>query len=627
MHQSPSYVRYVRRYALFCALFFLLLTRFAPAADSTAAAPLSEERNAQNLGGAESSFVPLSLHENEGEKGAALETAADAEDEGLAQILADGKKLLGEKNWAEAKIHFESALRKHPEYRELGPYYLKSRAHLEIESRYADESFCGFLADTDKDEILQLCAEVLNNIEAWHVDAPDWRALFQMGMDSFAVALSEDAFLRQNRVPDAYREKLLPYAESLIEYSRSFHIVSRTDLSAGMLKIAETVQQNTGISGIAVIMEILCGMVNSLDAYSAYLTRGQINDIYSMIDGHFVGLGVYIEIDAPHEAMLITKVIPGSPAYESGLTGGDRILAVDGRPISRFDTPESAGALLQGPEGSRIALRIQSGGLEPRDVEIVRRTFDVPSVEDVRLIDSAERKIGYFRINTFQKTTVDEVRRETAALMERGISCLIIDLRNNPGGLLDKAVDLSNLFLENGTIVRTRGRMNERIERADAREVCRVPLILLIDENSASAAEIFAGAIQENGRGLIVGAQSFGKGTVQAIIQLGSRRRSELIAGLRLTTEKFYSPRGRSYSGVGVLPDVAVENEYAVARPLDEESTAAAVADGTNPDDDPCLRAALRQADSIAARRGSIPAPSLPRENASAMLPVSLERN
>ena len=627
MHQSPSNVR---RYALLGALFFLLLTRFAPAAETPAFTPFSDEQNALNLSAAESSFTPLSLHENEeGEKNAVLETAADAENESVAQILADGKKLLDEKNWAEAKIHFESALRKHPEYRELHPYYLKSRAHLEIESRYADESFCGFLADTDKDEILQLCAEVLGNIETWHVDAPDWRALFQLGMESFVVALSEDAFLQQNRVPDAYRKKLIPYADSLIEYSRSFHIVSRTDLSAGMLKIAETVQQNTGISGIAVIMEILCGMVNSLDAYSAYLTRGQINDIYSMIDGHFVGLGVYIEIDAPHEAMLITKVIPGSPAYESGLTGGDRILAVDGRPISRFDTPESAGTLLQGPEGSRIALRVQSGDLAPRDMEIVRRTFDIPSVENVRMLNSDDRKIGYFRINTFQKTTVDEVRHETAALLEQGMTCLIIDLRNNPGGLLDKAVDLSNLFLENGTIVRTRGRMNERIERADAREFCRVPLILLIDENSASAAEIFAGAIQENGRGLIVGAQSFGKGTVQAIIQLGSRRRSDLIAGLRLTTEKFYSPRGRSYSGVGVLPDVAVENEYAVARPLDEEPADKPAADAENPDADPCLRAALNQAGIITARRrGSMtPTPPLPGEKAAAMLPVSLERN
>ena len=603
MHQSPSLFR---RIAVYCVLWFLLSSGFAPAADTSPLVPTNLRWKEENLPD--------------------LSDAAPEQENDLERLLAEGRKLLDEKNWAEAKSLFEAALRHHPEHRELTPYYLKSRAHLEIEARYADSSFCAFLADTDKEEILQLCDEVLNNIQTWHVDAPDWHELFRMGMESFAIALEEDAFLRQNRVPDRYREKLIPYAQSLVEYSGTFHVTSRNDLAESLLKIAETVQKNTDISGIAVFMEILCGMVNSLDAYSAYLTCGQITDFYSMIDGHFVGLGVYIDIDAARGAMLITKVIPGSPAYESGLIDGDLILAVDGRMIHGDDSPEAAGALLQGPEGSRVALRVQSGELPPRDMEVVRRRFDIPSVEDVRLLDSAAGKMGYFKINTFRKTTVDEVRRETAALMEHKITCLIIDLRNNPGGLLDKAIELSDLFLENGTIVRTRGRMNERIERADAREVCRVPLVLLIDENSASSAEIFAGAIQENGRGTVVGSRSFGKGTVQAIIELGSRRRNGLVAGLRLTTEKFYSPRGRSYSGVGVQPDIDITQStgYVAARPIEADQIAANTASAH--DSDPCLAAALQEAEKIAARQQTPPRQSFPTENAAAMLPVSLER-
>ena len=562
-------------------------------------------------------FVPVSSAPPTLRAAAPEETAAEIEalaanDDETSPILEEGRALLNNKNWAQARNLFEDGLKKHPDQAEMRRLYLISRAHLEIETRYTETSFCRFLAETNRAEILYLCDETFNNIQTWHVDAPDWSDLFHMGLDSMVIAFSEEAFLRQNRVAEKDYESLAQYGAALREQARTFPVRNRSELKNAMLKVGETVQRKTGVSGISVIMELLCGMVNSLDSYSAWLTRNQIADLYSMIDGHFVGLGVYVEAESVKDALLISKVIVGSPAAEAGLADGDLILSIDGQPI----VPEKAGSLLQGVENSRVRLLVRSGENSPREIVVTRRSFDFPSVEQSQLVESENGvRIASFRINAFQKTTVDEVRRELAEFQKQKAQCLVIDLRNNPGGLLDKAVELSNLFLENGTIVRTRGRVSERIERADGREVCRVPLILLIDENSASAAEIFAGAIQENGRGTVVGTRSFGKGTIQAIIQIGGYRHPEPLAGMRLTTEKFYSPRGRAYSGVGVEPDIDIAQRYEVARP--ENITAAQAAQ--NPQDktvepaepsrptDVCMDTAVELADKIVTGRAAQP--------------------
>ena len=531
-------------------------------------------------------------------------TDVSSEDEAV-RLYKNGETFLAEGKWQDAKVYYEKALKKYPENGDFLHAYLFSRAHLEVENRYRDASFCQFLARTNKEEVMSLCDDVLKNIQTWYVDAPDWNTLFSLGMVSLKIALTEQDFLRQNRVPVEYDARLPQYGDELIRYAAQWEISSREELLKRMLHIAESVQRNVNISGISVLMEILCGMVNSLDAYSAYLTEGQINDIYSMIDGHFIGLGVYIESKWQNDALLISKVIPGSPAAEAGLAGGDRILEIDGRAVTEEKTPEEAGTLLQGPEGTEIDLKVQTRDQAPRRVTVLRKSFDIPSVEDVKYLPvSDQRKIGFFKINAFQKTTVDEVKQTLARFNRGGLDCLIIDLRNNPGGLLDKAVELSDLFLDSGTIVRTKGRSSDQTETAHSGVLCRVPLVLLLDENSASAAEIFAGAIQENGRGVVVGTPSFGKGTVQVIIQLAGARSDRLLAGLRLTTEKFYSPRGRSYSGVGVIPDIDITGTYAAARPesakavsLDE--SARPKVQSLSPVSDVCLSRAIEETETL----------------------------
>jgi len=584
MLKSPNPIRLNGKFSMYCGILLVFglatLTAglnaavpFTPAAFTPSASESASDslfsRSSAYAPPVQESPVPESLVPVDSPLTAAdplpLSTAVLEEpSDPAAEIIREGQELITEKNWPEAKSLLEDGIKKNPDQPRMKNLYLECRAHVEVEVRYHDRSYCTFLAETNKEEITYLSDAVLENIERWHVDAPDWGQLFHLGMKSFAVALTEDAFLRQNRVPNDIWDKLPKYGAEMVQYADRMGTNSKEQLKRNLFVVAESVQKNTRISGISVIMEILCGMVNSLDTYSAWLTSGQINDVFSLIDGHFVGLGVYIDTLASPDSLLVTKVIPRSPAEEVGLTAGDRIKTIDGSAA----IGEEGAELLQGEEGSRVVLEIMTPDNSVRTVSIIRRAFDFPSVEEVNIVDNeAGGRVGTLKINTFQKSTVTEMREQLVQFQKAGVDSIVIDLRDNPGGLLDKAIELSNLFLENGTIVRTRGRQSEQVRRADAREVCSLPMVILIDENSASAAEIFAGAMQENGRAVVVGTTSYGKGTIQAIIQLENRQSDHLLAGLRLTTEKFYSPKGRAYSGVGVTPDIDLSGRYTAARP------------------------------------------------------------
>jgi len=192
---------------------------------------------------------------------------------------------------------------------------------------------------------------------------------------------------------------------------------------------------------------------------------------------------------------------------------------------------------------------------------MTRRTVDVPSVEDVHMLD-ATAGIAYLKLDTFPARSAAELEQGLWTLHRQGMKTLVMDVRDNPGGLLTAAIEVSNKFVPTGVIVSTRGRNETDNSRTEAQgvNVWKVPLIVLIDEHSASASEIFAAAIQENDRGLIVGRQSYGKGTVQTLFPLSS-----ISAGLRLTTAKFYSPRGREMAESGVAPDVVVSESHHTA--------------------------------------------------------------
>ncbi len=220
-----------------------------------------------------------------------------------------------------------------------------------------------------------------------------------------------------------------------------------------LTEAARQAERRCGIPASAILFEALCSAASLLDIYSCYLTPQQLKEILSQIEGNFVGLGV--ELKGEDGALVIVRVIPGSPAEAVGLCPGDRIVAIGDQPTEKLPT-EVAADLLQGPEGSLVALKVVSPGQPPREVWVRRRQVEVPSIEGARLLDPASG-VAYIRISTFQKSTPRELDRALWSLYYQGMRSLIIDLRGNPGGLLTSAVESADRFLERGVIVYTRG--------------------------------------------------------------------------------------------------------------------------------------------------------------------------
>lgn len=479
----------------------------------------------------------------------------------VTELLHRGRQLEQQRRWGEALAHYEDAARQYPNETELRQRFDSARLHYDLERRYADRSFCEMVGRLSPERAVNLYGQVLLKIESHYVDVPHWNDLVDRGVRGFVMALGEPTFVNRN-VPEQNRQAIDAFRQELSRSLGSRNINSRLDARDAVAAAAQSAQQRLGISPSVVVLEYLCGATNSLDAYSAYLTPDQLNDVYAQIEGNFVGLGV--ELKAQDGALIIVRVIPGSPAEEGGVRAGDRILSVDGQSTAALTTDQAAN-LLQGADGSVAALTLAGQNESPRQLTVRRRVVEVPSIEQVGIIDK-QYGIGYFRLTCFQKTTARDLDVALWKLHREGMKSLVIDVRGNPGGLLVSAVEVVDRFVDRGVIVSTRGRstLEDATYSAHDQGKWRMPLVVIVDQDSASAAEIFAGAIRDYQRGKIVGVRSFGKGSVQGIFPL-----EESTAGLRLTTAKFYSPKNKPYSGIGVEPDFPVQRVRVAAKPID----------------------------------------------------------
>lgn len=494
----------------------------------------------------------------------------------LGELLRRGQQLETERRWGDALAHYEDAVRQFPEEPSLERRFELSRLHYDLGRRYSDPTFCNCLSQLAIDQALELYNDLLLKIQAHYVDTPDWKHLVDRGMNDLDVALSEAAFVSRNLRESAY-PGIDVFRDELRRTLGPRPIQNRGDAYEAARVAAVLAQARLGIAPAAVVLEFACGATNALDPYSSYLTPGQLGEVYSQIEGNFVGLGV--ELKAADRDLLVVRVIPNSPAQRGGILSGDRIIAVGDRLVRNFPM-EQAANFLQGPAGSIAEVSVVTPGQEPRRLAIPRQRVDVPSIDDVRIVDPSQG-VAYLKLVCFQKNTSRDLDLALWQLHREGMRVLIIDLRGNPGGLLSAAVDVVDKFVDRGIIVSTRGRNSQEDFTYSAREdgTWRVPLVLLIDQDSASAAEILAGAIRDHHRGTIVGVRSYGKGSVQGIFPLNVAN-----CGVRLTTAKFYSPAGRPFSRVGVEPNVVVRQ---VAKPAEN---------GISPADDAVLGAALQQA-------------------------------
>ncbi|MGQ9637158.1 MAG: S41 family peptidase [Thermodesulfobacteriota bacterium] len=296
------------------------------------------------------------------------------------------------------------------------------------------------------------------------------------------------------------------------------------------------------------------GMVETLDPHSAFLPPNLYKEMQEETKGRFEGIG--IEITLKEGVLTVVAPIENTPAFKAGIQAGDQIIKIEGEPTKNLTLIECV-KRLRGPKGSKVTITIMREGVtKPKEITLIR---DVIPVRSVRY-EILDKSYGYIRISQFQEKTTnefDKALKELETNAQEGLKGLILDLRNNPGGLLDQAVKVADRFIESGLIVSVEGRKEESKMRFNATrqedDLTRYPLVVLVNGGSASGAEIVAGAIQDHGRGILLGTQTFGKGSVQTIFSLKDG------SGLRLTTARYYTPKGRSIQAKGIVPDIIVK--------------------------------------------------------------------
>src|SRR5580658_6213136 len=343
--------------------------------------------------------------------------------------------------------------------------------------------------------------------------------------------------------------------------------------------VLELVRSNyvDDVSDDTLVEGAINGMLTALDPHSNYLNAKNFNDMKVQTRGEFGGLG--IEVSMENGLIKVVSPIDDTPAAHAGLKPGDLITHLDGAPVQGMTLPEAV-EKMRGPINSEVTLRIRRTGKDPFDVKLTRATIKIQSVRSHLEGDN----IGYVRITSFTEQTDVGLANAMKNLKQQAgnkLAGVVLDLRNNPGGLLDQAVAVSDAFLEKGEIVSTRGRRADDAQRYNAHPgdiTGGLPMVVLINGGSASASEIVAGALQDHHRAILLGTRSFGKGSVQTIIPLPGH------GAMRLTTARYYTPSGRSIQAKGIDPDIVVEAAK-IEHPAGDASAVAKKTDDNKDDD------------------------------------------
>ena len=458
------------------------------------------------------------------------------------------------RQWAKAIEHYEDALEQWPDNEQLVYGLRRSKIHFAVERRYSDGSFEQALLKKSRGDALALFDDVLEQIRAYYVTPVGATAFVAHGTESLYLALANPKFIERN-LRGVSGERIEQMRTVLKERYWNKPISRQGEARGVVEQVCDNARRLLGTPDAPIIMEYIFGGCNSLDDYSSYLTPDRLDDLYGNIEGEFVGLGIEMKAEAGN-GMLLVNILPESPAAEGGLRRGDYIVDIDGADCRNMTTDEAA-KLLRGRTGSHVHLSyLVVGATSPNQREFVRRAVQVKSIPVAKIVDTANG-IGYIKMIGFQKSSPRELDEALNKLKDQGMRSLIWDLRDNPGGLLNVAAATLDRFISSGVLVTTRGRegVADQTETFNAypQGTWKLPLVLLVDGNSASASEIVAGAIRDHKRGTIVGRKTYGKWSVQTVIDIRDR------TGLRLTTAKFYSPKGENLSKVGVKPDILVE--------------------------------------------------------------------
>jgi len=434
------------------------------------------------------------------------------------------------------------------------------KLQLRISSRYQDPKMLSLLNSTNMRQMASLFLEVSQTIDARHVSPTSYEMRTVAALNGLLQALGNPEFLKVAGARGS-DTNLQQATDSVRKYRDQLELQparSAEEAMGVMQWVANTLNQQLGIRQEIVALEFLNATLDSLDKYSSFMPNkvgnapsAQANVSTAGLEERIVGVG--IEMKKHDNGALIMGTVEGGSAAEAGLKRGDVLTQIGNQPLTGMGLNQIA-ELVSGPAGSTVEIQIDRAG-QKYGATLERRSVYVSSVAGAQMVD-ASHKVGYVKLKQFSESSAEDLEKAMWKLYNAGMNSLVIDLRGNPGGLLTESIQVSDLFLPSGVIVSTKGRnaSDNTTETAKRAKTWNLPLVVLVDENSASASEIFAAAIQDNARGVVVGRHSYGKGTVQTHFPLTT------VSGvLKLTTAKFYAPSGREMAGAGVTPDYVVK--------------------------------------------------------------------
>lgn len=459
-----------------------------------------------------------------------------------------------------------------------------------IEYRYADPLAVQLGRSSNMGSATNLLIETSNLIDSRHVSPVGYEARTAAALQGVATAIGTESFMRAAGV-NASPTQVSIVQEQLRQLA-SRPARSSSESVGQMQQAASLVSRSLRVPEGMVAMEFVHSTIDSLDRFSAIVPRKSaiVDDIdfqtanvgtdlelrTAGLEENIVGVGVEMKTDS--RGAIVLGTVDGGPAAQSGVRKGDIIVGVNGRSVSGMSLGEIA-QMIGGPVGSNVTFNVERNG-QNGSLAMTRRSMYVSSVANVEMID-ANNGVGYARLKQFSANSAKDLEAAMWKLHGEGMKSFVLDLRGNPGGLLTSAIDISNLYLPCGQIVSTRGRNadDNTQEVANYTKTWKTPLVVLVDDGSASASEILAAAIQDNERGVVAGRRSYGKGTVQTHFPLRA-----VSGNLKLTTAKFYSPKGREMAGAGVIPDITVnaETDWSLSNNQDRDVQAAmnVLADG-----------------------------------------------
>jgi carboxyl-terminal processing protease len=455
--------------------------------------------------------------------------------------------------WEKACYLYDQLLTKHRSLPEVRERFRTCLRHANLLQRHRDQTYRQQVLSQDQRVIFRIYREVVTKLRAIYVepDRTDFTRLFQFGLDELLLALEEEVF-RKARLPATIGPAAVQaFRAQLRESWCNVSIHSQHDLEAEVFKVAQAARKALKLDPVVTVMEFACGACNGLDEHTLYLTPGQLSDVYAALEGETVGVGIQIAII--DRKVIITEVVMGSAAALEGLKPQDEITRIDKKSLENL-SDEVVTERLEGPAGSLVELEVLAmGETRPRTVVLTRQLTRAPSVVQAQLLPS-HPDLGYLRILSFQKNTVQELDEALLQLRMQGMKALIMDLRGNWGGIFPVALQVAERFLPEGkVIVSTQSQLTEQVRRYQANYPgsLDIPVVILVDGETASAAEVVAGALQENDRAKLVGQATYGKWSIQRVLQLENSK----AGGLRITLARFLSPSGKDYNLTGVLPN------------------------------------------------------------------------